>query len=63
FFGVSHGMWASFFRPEIALTLNFVASGVFAWFIFLQTFLYVEFLAEGVEGKMAPEGPDKGKQR
>ncbi len=63
FFLVSHEMWASFFRPEMALVLNFVASGFFAWFIFLQTLLYVQSLAEGAEGKMAPEGPDQGKQR
>ncbi len=63
FFVVSYEMWASLFRPETALTLNFVASGFFAWLIFLQTLVYVQFLAEGAEGKMAPEGPDQGKQR
>ncbi len=63
FFMVSQEVWASFFGPEMAFVINFVLSGVFALFIFGQTLLYVNFLAEDVEGRMAPEGPDKGQQR
>jgi len=59
----SYEMWLEFFKPEWAAIINLVAGGGFAWFIYSETILYVTFLAEGVEGRMAPEGPDQGRQR